>query len=170
LEKKLETTRSVLTRYTKGWKTCDCTVQDVKDQLLALPRKSFRRLPQETGTPYSMCQGAAKKAKLHPYHVSVVQELLPMDLEKLVRYSLWFQHLVGEHPGILDVMWFTYEAWFHPSGYINSQIRVYGQKKTHMKRIWSLYIRRKLGCGVACPIDELSVPYFSIKLLPRRCI
>jgi hypothetical protein len=44
------------------------------------------------------------------YHVSVVQELLPMDLEKRVRYCVWFQRLIGEHPGILDITWCTDEA------------------------------------------------------------
>jgi hypothetical protein len=71
LVKKLETTRSVLTRHAGGRKMCDHTVQDVKDQLLASPRKSLRRLSQETGIPYSMYQRAAKKAKLHQYCVSV---------------------------------------------------------------------------------------------------
>jgi hypothetical protein len=52
--------------------------------------------------------------------VYIVQELLPTGLEKRVRYCLWLQRLVGEHPGILDITWFTDEAWFHLSGYINS--------------------------------------------------
>jgi hypothetical protein len=47
----------------------DRTVQDVKDRLLPSPRKSLSRLSQET------CQRAAKKAKLHPYPVSVVQRI-----------------------------------------------------------------------------------------------
>jgi hypothetical protein len=59
-------------------------VQDMKEQLLALPRKSLRRNSQETGIPYSMCQRAAKEVKLHPYRVSIVQQLLPTDLEKCV--------------------------------------------------------------------------------------
>jgi hypothetical protein len=90
-------------------------VQDLKGRLLASPRKSLRRLSQETGIPYSTCQRAARKEKLHPYGESVVQELLPTDLEKRVRYCLWFECFVGEHPGILDITWFMDEAWLHPS-------------------------------------------------------
>lgn len=62
-----------------------------------------------------------QKAKLHAYRVSAVQVLLPVDLETSVRYYLWFQRLVREHPGILDVTGFMDEDWFHLNGYINSQ-------------------------------------------------
>jgi hypothetical protein len=44
-----------------------------------------------------------------------VQELLPTDLEQRVRYCLWFQRLIGGHPGVLDI------AWIQLSGYINTQ-------------------------------------------------
>jgi hypothetical protein len=57
------TTGSVLSRHARGRKMCDRTVQDVKDRMLASPKKSLRRLSQET------CQRAAKEAKLHPYNV-----------------------------------------------------------------------------------------------------
>jgi hypothetical protein len=73
-----------------------------------------------------------KKTKLHLYLVSIVPELLPTGLEKRVRYCLWFQLLVWGHPGILDITWFTDEAWFHLSGYINSQnTRVWAEETPH---------------------------------------
>lgn len=81
---------------------CDGTVQDVKDQLLASPRNSLRKLLQETGIPYSTGQRTVRKTKLH--------QCFPMDLEKGVRYYLWFQRLVGKHLGILDITWFMDEA------------------------------------------------------------
>jgi hypothetical protein len=56
-------------------------VQDVKDRLLASPRKSLRRHSQEKGS-----KELPKKVKLHSYHVPVVQELLLKDWEKCVRY------------------------------------------------------------------------------------
>jgi hypothetical protein len=68
---------------------CDGTVQDLKYRLLASPRKSLRRFSHEIGIPYSKCQRAAKKAKLHPYRVPLAQDLLPTDFEKSVRYCLW---------------------------------------------------------------------------------
>lgn len=62
---------------------------------------------------------------------------VPSNLKKHVHYCLWFQLLIRE---------------------------VNGQRKTHMKSIWSLYIWKKIGC-VPCPIDELSVLYSSDTLL-----
>jgi len=97
------------------------TIQDVWERLLASPSKSLQRLSQETDLPYSTCQRAAKKAKLRAYRVSCVQELLPMVHEKRVRFCLWIKDFLTQNPGILDVTVFTDEAWFHLSGYVNSQ-------------------------------------------------
>jgi hypothetical protein len=100
---------------------------------------------------------SCQKAKLHPYRVSIVQESLPTDLEKLVRHCLWFQRLVWEHPGIFDITWITDEAWFHLSGYINSQnTRVWAEENPyeihteplHSEKIgvWcALFRRRNIG-------------------------
>jgi len=38
-----------------------------------------------------------------------------------VAYCRWFQTLLKENPGILDYTWFSDEAWFNLSGYVNSQ-------------------------------------------------
>jgi len=97
------------------------TIHDVKEQLLVSPSKSLQRLSQETNHPYSTCQRAAKKAKLCAYRVSCVQELLPMDHKKRVWFCLWIKYFLTQNPGILDVTFLTDEAWFHLSGYINSQ-------------------------------------------------
>jgi hypothetical protein len=51
------------------------TVHEVATRLLASPRKSLRVLSQEIGLSRSTCQRAAKKAGLHAYRFTVVQEL-----------------------------------------------------------------------------------------------
>jgi hypothetical protein len=51
------------------------TVHDVANRLLASPRKFLRVLSQEIGLSRSTCQRAAKKAGLHAYRFTVVQEL-----------------------------------------------------------------------------------------------
>jgi len=38
-----------------------------------------------------------------------------------VAYCRWFQTHLKENPGILDYTWFSDEAWFHLSGYVNSK-------------------------------------------------
>jgi len=58
------------------------TTQNVKDRLLASPKKSLHRLSQESGLSRSTCQCAVKKAKLHVYCISVVHELKEPDQVK----------------------------------------------------------------------------------------
>ena len=61
-------------------------VEEVKERLLSSPSKSLRRLSQEMNVPYSACQRAAKKAKIHAYRVTCVQELQPTDHEKRMQF------------------------------------------------------------------------------------
>jgi len=51
----------------------------------------------------------------------VLHELKEPDQVKRVAYCRWFQTHLKENPGILDYTWFSDEAWFHLSGYVNSQ-------------------------------------------------
>jgi hypothetical protein len=97
------------------------TVHYVANRLLASPRQSLRVLPQEIGVSRSMRQRAAKRAGLHAYRFRVVQELKQQDYNKRMTYCRWFQTFIVENPGILDYTWFSDEAWFHLSGYVNSQ-------------------------------------------------
>ena len=154
LVKKLDTTGSLLTQHAGGRKISEETIHDVKERLLASPSKSLRRPSQETNLPYYTCQRAAKKAKLRAYHVSCVQEFLPMDHERHVRFCLWMKDFLSQNPGILDVTFFPDEAWFHLSGYVNSQKRVYGQQKTLILCIKSLCIHKKSECGMAYLVDK----------------
>jgi hypothetical protein len=69
----------------------------------------------------STCHRATQKAKIHAHRVTAVHELKVPDSEKRVVYCRWLQAFLNEHPGILDFVWFTDEAWFHLSWYMNSQ-------------------------------------------------
>jgi len=122
LSKKLETKGTLLDELTGGRpKMSEETIQIVKDWLQASPKKSLRRISQESGLSRSTCQRAAKKSKLHACRTSVLHELKEPDQVKRVAYCRWFQTHLKENPGILDYAWFSDEAWFHLSGYVNSQ-------------------------------------------------
>jgi hypothetical protein len=124
---------------------CDRMVQDMKNQLLASPRKSLRKILQKAGIPYSTRQRAAKKAELHPYCMSVVQELLPMDLHKRVQYCLFPTFSWGTS-GDFGHTWFTDEAWLHLSGYTNSQnMRVWAEENPHEIHMEPLYSKKNWG-------------------------
>jgi hypothetical protein len=63
-----------------------------------------------------------KRIRLHPYKITAVHELKPGDSAKRVAYCKWFlDFLDGEGEDSWDVTFFTDEAYFHLSGYINSQ-------------------------------------------------
>ena len=62
LSKKLETKGTLVDEHTGGRpKMSEETIQNVKDRLLASPKKSLRRFSHESGLPRSTCQRAAKK-------------------------------------------------------------------------------------------------------------
>ncbi|KAJ4445437.1 hypothetical protein ANN_07242 [Periplaneta americana] len=71
LVNKLETTGSLVSEKGKHRSSRLPTVVDVRARLEQSPKKSLRRLSQETGYTYSMCQTAAKSAGLKPYRVTV---------------------------------------------------------------------------------------------------
>ena len=128
---KLETTGTLITQHAGGRKMNVDVVDEVKERLLSSPSKSLRQLSQGMNVPYSACQRADKKAKIHPYRVTCVQELQPTDNAKRMQFFVWFQNFINQNPGILDLTWFTDEAWFHLSGYINSQnTRIRAEKKS----------------------------------------
>ena len=164
LVKKLETTGSLLTQHAGGRKMSEETIHDVKEQFLA----SLRRFSQETNLPYSTCQRAAKKAKLRTYRVSCFQELLLMDHKKRVRFCLWIKDFLTQNPGILDVTFFTDEAWFHLSGYVNSQnTRIWAAENPHTVHEEPLHSQK---IGVWCGVSRRRIigPIFLNKQLPRK--
>jgi hypothetical protein len=74
------------------------------------------------------------------------------DREKRVAYCRWLQAFLNEDPGILDFVWFTDEALFHLSGYVNSQnTRVWAAENPHEEplhplkvRVWGAISRRRI--------------------------
>ncbi|PNF21976.1 hypothetical protein B7P43_G17843, partial [Cryptotermes secundus] len=111
----------------------------VKAQLLASPKKSLRRVSQESGLLTSTCYRAAKKSKLHAYQISVVHELKEPDT------------LVQDNPGILDYTWFSDEARFHLSGYVNLQnCRIWASENPNVIHEEPLH-SKKIGvwCGIS---------------------
>jgi hypothetical protein len=95
----------------------------------------------------------------HPYKVSVVQELLPLDFGKRVQYCNWFNENLNDDD-ILDLTFFSDEAWFHLSGYVNSQnYRSWNTENPNILRETTLH-PIKLGVWVAMSRRRIIGPYF----------
>ena len=100
----------------------DTVLQNVTNKLQRSPRKSLRRLSHETRISLTSTHRAVHQLKFFPYKVHVVHELKPQYSEKRVLFCRWFENFILEKgENILNHTFFSDEAWFHLSGYMNSQ-------------------------------------------------
>ena len=139
-------------------------VADVIPRLEQSPKKSLRRLSQETGYSYSMCQSSAKRAGLKPYRVTVFHQLQEPDKDKRMKYCHWFLRFIVQNPAILSITWFTDEAWFHLSGYVNSQnSRHWAIETPHVNHEAPLH-PVKIGVWCAISAQRIVGPIFLTRL------
>ncbi len=96
--------------------------KQIQDRVIEEPGTFARRISQETGFACeTMCRGR-KEMGYHPYHISMLQEIQPPDYQKRVEFFNWFVDQFGDSvEKILPSIFFSDEAWFNLSGYINSQ-------------------------------------------------
>lgn len=115
------------------------------------PSKSTRRLSQQVGISRTSCRRILHGLKMHAYRVSVVQELKEVDLARRVRYCQWVLQEIAE--GNVDPFLFisTDEAWFHLSGYVNSQNTRYWA--THNPHVTHEKPLHDLKIGVWCAMS-----------------
>lgn len=131
----------------------DAKLEEVRDVMLQSPSKSLRRLSTHSQISYGSAQKAMKKLHLRAYHVRSVQELKEPDKQKRLLYCRWFRSFV-DTKGIvqLDRVFFTDEAWFHLSGYVNSQnTRIWSTENPHVFHETPLHC---LKIGVWCAVSR----------------
>ncbi len=151
------TAYSVASGYTTRERTpsivTPAKICDVRDRVQANPSLSTRRLSSQTGISPRSVRRVLRKLKLHPYKVRIVQELQEPDYTKRVRYCRWLRNFVTEHgQSVFDTVWYTDEAWFHLSGYVNSQNnRYWSGENPHRFEETSLH---PLKIGVWCAMSR----------------
>ena len=92
----------------------------ISEAMTNSPSKSLLRLSQEADISLGSAHNAVRKnLNLYPYKVTCYHELKDTDYEKRV-YCRWFGHVLDDN-GVLNRTFFSDEAWFHLSGYVNSQ-------------------------------------------------
>jgi hypothetical protein len=96
-------------------------LHDIGARLKYTPRKSLKRLAQETGVLKPSARMTRKLLKFRPYKTTVIHALQPGDPASRVHFcSRFLQSVVG---GEIDpqLTFFSDEAWFHLQGYINTR-------------------------------------------------
>jgi hypothetical protein len=98
------------------------TLQDIQTAITRSPHKSLRTLSAQTGISLGSAHTTVRKMlKFYPCRMQVFHELISGEYAKRVNYCRWFKNLIRGNTGVLDQVIFTEEAWFHLSGYVNSQ-------------------------------------------------
>ena len=141
-DKKKQSKRTVLT---------ELKVQDIQARLQISPRKSLRRLAQETGVSLGSARTATKLIKFRPYKVTVVHELKQPDHAARIRFCNWL--LQNVHDGIVDpqLLFMTDEAWFHVGGHVNAQnVRIWSNENPHAIQQVPLHSEK---VGVWCAVS-----------------
>ncbi|XP_076330740.1 uncharacterized protein LOC143236352 [Tachypleus tridentatus] len=137
---------------------------DISDSVMQSPSKSLRKLAQQHDIGLGSAHKAVKKKlKLFPYKIMAVQKLKATDNEKRKRYCRWFNRFIEENTAnVLDVTFFTDEAWFQLSGYINSQnSRLWSSDNSHSLHETPLYYF-KVGVWVTISRRRIVGPIFFI--------
>jgi hypothetical protein len=96
-------------------------LDDIGARLEHTPRKSLKRLAQETIVSTSSARTATQFLKLRPYKTTVIYALQPRDLPSKVHFCIRFLQFVVEGEIGQKLTFFFDEAWFHMQGYINTQ-------------------------------------------------
>jgi len=136
-------------------------LMDISDTVLQSPSKSLHKLVQEEDTGLATAHKAVReKLKLFPYKVIAVQELKPADHEERIHCCDWFTNFIQTNVDFLDVTFFTDEAWFHFSGYVNTQkTRLWSSENPHALHEKLLH-DQKLGVWVAISRRRIVDPLF----------
>lgn len=124
------------------------------------PTTSLRHLSQQVGLSYGTCQKIMKKdLHCHPYKLQSAHELLPPDYARRVAYCHWFNENI-RNDDVLDLTFFSDEAWFHVSGYINAQnFRMWSADNPHFFRETPLH-PLKVGVWLAVSRRRIIGPIF----------
>jgi hypothetical protein len=101
-------------------------IEQARQAMEEAPGTSIEHLSQQLGVSVGTCHSIVKNdLHLFPYRLTSVQADLPQRLE----YCQWFLNTLDVH---LDKTFYTDEAYFHLSGYVNSQnTRMWSSENPH---------------------------------------
>lgn len=135
--KKFEENGNVLNRLHNRQATISTqeNTNRVSDIISENPRISIPRIASTLEIGKSSAYKIVRKIlKLHPYKIQIVQKLYENDKFNRTNFAINFLHYLDHENYILNNIWFSDEAHFYLTGYVNKQ----------NQRIWSLENPREL--------------------------
>jgi len=138
--------------------------EDILNRVADDPNISSCRLALEFAVPKSTVNRITRRQLLHPYHATPVQELLPPDFDRRLRF-LPLKDARARDPYFSSKILFTHEAGFARSGVFNSQnFYHYAEENLHVRRISHFQLEFHINVWAGIIGDILLGPY----ILPHR--
>jgi hypothetical protein len=133
-------------------------IEEARQAMEEAPGTSIEHLSQQLGVSVGTCHSIVKKdLHLFPYRLTSVQELHPVDLPQRLEYCQWSLNTLDVH---LDKTFYTDEAYFHLSGYVNSQnTRMWSSENPHFFIVTPQY-PQKVGVWAAISQHRIIGPIF----------
>jgi hypothetical protein len=136
-------------------------LDDIGNKLEHTPRKSLKRLAQETWVSKSSARGATQLLKLKPCKTTVIYaSLRARNLARRIHFCSWFPQSVAKGEINPQLTFFSDEAWFHLQGYTNMQNNCYwNSQNPHLAHEVPLH-PVKVGVWCAVSARRSGVPMF----------
>lgn len=133
--------------------------EEVHTQMTQNPTTSSRRLAKQVGLSHTTTYRLMRN-NMYPYRISVKHELKPADYANRRAFCRWFLNFTHRSRTVLDLCFFSDEAWFHLSGYVNSQnYRIWSAENPHTYRETALH-PEKIGVWCAMSRKRIVGPIF----------
>jgi hypothetical protein len=136
------------------------TLDEIGARLEHSPRKSLARLAQQAQVSKTTAWRATINLHLRPYKITQVQVIEEGDYGRRAHFCNWFLQAV--HDAVLDpkLRFFTDEAWFHLSVYINDQNNRYWSS-IHPRQTFEVPLHdQKIGVWCAITASRIVGPIF----------
>ena len=94
----------------------------MKEHLAVSPRKSTRRLSQETDLSRTFVMRIMHQdLHMFPYKIQILQAQTAVNKAERLAFCQSISRRIEDHPNFLDLIFFSDEAHFHLSGQVNKQ-------------------------------------------------
>jgi Helix-turn-helix domain (DUF4817) len=139
------------------------TEENQLDVLLTVTENPYigqRPISQQIGVKRCTVQRILKSQKMHPYHIQLLQELIPEDYQRRLEFCQWVQNKIIQQRNFVHSILFTDEATFHRNGSVNRHnFHYYSTENPNFVRYTS-QTRWSLNVWGGVVGDHVIGPYF----------